>query len=96
MRIFGKGILGEFTKKHNDAQAKIEAWNAETLKSEWEKPQDIIDRYPSAHIVQNKVVFKIKGNHYRLVVNLDYDEKIVMVLFAGTHDEYDDINVVDL
>jgi mRNA interferase HigB len=96
MKVFGKDKLNEFTKKHKDAQTQIEAWHAEALNSEWETPQDIKDRYSAASFVQNKVVFNIKGNNYRLVVDLDYDERIVVVLFAGTHAEYDDIKVADL
>ena len=49
--------------------------------------------YRNASILaNNRVVFNIKGNHYRLVVAIQYQFSIVYIRFIGTHAEYDKIN----
>ena len=54
-------------------------------------------RYPSASIIaDNRVVFNIKGNDYRLVVNINYRRRAVYIRFIGTHAEYDRINAVEV
>ena len=62
-----------------------------------ETPDDIKRVYSSASFLEdNRVIFNIKGNDYRLVVHIDYLRKIVRVKFIGTHSEYDKIIVKDL
>jgi len=54
---------------------------------------DIKARYRSASVLKNRrVVFNIKGNHYRLVVAIKYLFKAVYVRFVGTHAQYDEID----
>ena len=66
-------------------------------KAEWKTPDDIKKIYSNASFLEdNRVVFNIKGDDYRLVVHIDYLRKIVRVKFIGTHSEYDKINVKDL
>ena len=66
-------------------------------KAEWKTPDDIKKVYSSASFLEdNRVVFNIKGNDYRLIVHIDYLRKIVRVKFIGTHSEYDKIIVKDL
>lgn len=63
-------------------------------KAIWKTPEDIKRDYASASFVEdNRVVFNIKGNDFRLVVHVDYPRKIVRVKFIGTHSQYDKIDV---
>ena len=58
---------------------------------------DIKDHYRSADFLNdNRVVFNIKGNHYRLVVKVHYNAKVVFVRFIGTHKEYEKINAEEV
>lgn len=58
---------------------------------------DIKARYASASILpNNRVVFNIKGNDYRLVVSIRYDSAIVFIRFVGTHSEYDTIDATTI
>jgi len=67
---------------------------AEAIKATWRSPQDIKDQYASASICgNNRVVFNIGGNKYRLVVEVQYQAGIVWVKFVGTHAQYDRIDV---
>ena len=53
--------------------------------------------YPSASILnENRVVFNIKGNKYRLIVKISYDYQILWIRFIGTHAEYDKINANEI
>ena len=71
----------------------ITAWYQESSKAEWEGPYQIKLEYPSASLLaDNRVVFNIKGNHYRLIVKINYDYQMICIRFVGTHSEYDKIN----
>ena len=89
--------LRDFWKKHADAEQPLRAWYAEAKAADWKKPADIVKLYRTASIlVNNGVVFNIKGNDYRLVAAINYSYKVVYVRFIGTHIEYDKINVENI
>ena len=93
MRIISKKIIREFWEKHSDSQQQLKAWFQETSKIEWKSPKDIKKEYPSASFLENnRVVFNIKGNKYRLIVRINYDYHMVWIRFIGTHAEYDKID----
>ncbi len=93
MRIISKKILGEFWEKHADSQQQLKSWFREASNTEWESPVDIKNGYPNASFLQNnRVVFNIKGNKYRLIVRISYDYHMVWIRFIGTHAEYDNID----
>lgn len=93
MHVISKKPLREYWEKHIDAKAALQAWYEDALRAEWRTPGEIKDTYANASIVgDNRVVFNIKGNDYRLVVKLHYDRGIVYVRFVGTHREYDRID----
>ena len=93
MRIISKKIIREFWEKHSDSQQQLKAWFQETSKIEWKSTKDIKKEYPSASFLENnRVVFNIKGNKYRLIVRINYDYHMVWIRFIGTHAEYDKID----
>ena len=93
MRAISKKPLREFWEKHNDAKAPLQAWYDDALRSEWRTPQDVKQRYGNASIIaDNRLIFNIKGNDYRLVVKVHYDRGQIYIRFVGTHREYDVIN----
>lgn len=93
MRIIAKKTLREFWKAHADSEQQLKSWYQETSNAEWKGPNQIKLEYPSASFLAgNRVVFNIKGNHYRLIVKVNYDYQIVWIRFIGTHTEYDKIN----
>ena len=97
MRIIAKKILREFWERYPDCKQQLKAWFQETDKAEWRNPKDIKREYPSASILaDNRVVFNIKGNHYRLVVKINYDYQMVWIRFIGTHAEYDKIDATKI
>lgn len=93
VRIISKKILREFWLKHADSQQQLTSWFRETSNIEWQSPADIKREFPSASFLQdNRVVFNIKGNKYRLIVRVNYDYQMVWIRFIGTHAEYDKID----
>ena len=99
MRIISKKTLKDFYEqsKYLDSKSSLEAWHKEVLKLYWENPNEIKDMYRSASIIGNeKVVFNIAGNKYRLIVTINYYAKIVFIKFIGTHKQYDKVNMEDL
>ena len=97
MNIISKRTLVQFYEKHTQAKTPLEVWHQDAKKAEWKTPDDIKKVYSSASFLEdNRVVFNIKGNDYRLVVHIDYLRKIVRVKFIGTHSEYDKINAKEM
>ncbi|MBE2233045.1 MAG: type II toxin-antitoxin system HigB family toxin [Anaerolinea sp.] len=93
MRIISVKILREFWQLHRNAEAALQAWHKEVSVAQWKTPQDILARHNSADILpDNRVVFNIKGNQYRLVVKIHYNSGKVFIRFVGTHAEYDRID----
>ena len=94
LRIVAKKILREFWESHSDSEQQLKSWYKEASIAEWTSPKDIKREYPSASILpDNRVVFNIKGNHYRLIVKINYDYQMIWIRFIGTHAEYDKIDV---
>lgn len=97
MRIISKKMLREFWELHADAEQPLLAWYQEVKHEDWQQPADVKAKYRSASIVgDNRVVFNIRGNTYRLVVKVHYGYGIVYVRFVGTHAEYDEIDVEEI
>ena len=89
MRILGLLVLEEFEKKHANSRGALEAWRAEVERAKWRATGDIKKRYPAADfLANNRVIFNIKGNTYRLVVTIGYEQGFVFVEWIGTHAEY--------
>ena len=94
MRSISKRRLRECWERHVDAEEPLRAWHREVVKEEWETSIQIKEKYPNASILgDSRVVFNIKGNHYRLVAKINYPGRIVSIRFVGTHDAYDRVNV---
>jgi len=95
MRVIAKRTLREFWThpQYADAKAPLESWHAEALKAKWSSPQEIKAQFRSASILKNnRVVFNIAGNKYRLIVAIDYIRQACFVKFIGTHKQYDQID----
>ena len=90
MKVRGLEELHKFIRKHNQAKGPLEAWYDEVCRANWKTPQDIRDRFNHVDFrPQNRVIFDIKGNTYRLVVQVIYIAGVVVAEKIGTHAEYD-------
>lgn len=97
MNVISKKTLILFYEKHPQAKTPLEVWHSDVRKAQWDSPEQIKREYSSTSFLRdNRVVFNIKGNDYRLIVHIDYKRKIVRVKFIGTHSEYDKINAEEI
>lgn len=89
MLVLGRAVLAEFAQAHADVRPQLQAWLAEAEDSEWNSPDELKRRYTTASLLDdNRVVFNLKGNKYRMLVRIDYRAKVVVVQRLGTHAEY--------
>lgn len=97
MRIISRKRLRDFWTLHSDAEQPLQTWYEDTKRANWQTPNDLKSRYRNASILaNNRVVFNIKGNTYRLVGAINYQRGIVSLRFLGTHHEYDQIDATTI
>ena len=97
MRVISRKALREFWDDYPDARDALQAWYADAKQANWRSPMDIKATYANAsNLPNNRVVFNIKGNHYRLVVAINYDYGMAFIRFVGTHSRYDDIDATTI
>lgn len=90
MRVLGRAKPESFKRKHSLSSGSINAWLAEAESAEWRKWADIKAKFPKADwLGNNRVVFDIKSNDFRLVVLVYFQMGQVIVERIGTHAEYD-------
>ena len=83
-----------FWQRHPRAEIPLRAWYAIASRDIWKTPADIRDRFGNTvdFISDNRVIFDIGGNKFRLIVHIAYPFKRILIKFVGTHAEYDRIN----
>ena len=93
MRIISEKTLRTFWQIHPDAEQALRTWAILVGRANWRTPEDIKRDFASASfLANNRVVFNIRGNNYRLVVVILYRLGHVYIRFIGTHAEYDRID----
>jgi len=95
MRIVSHKRLVEFyeSKGHADAKVALERWYEITEQAEWKNLSDIKVDFPATDYVGNqRYVFNIKGNKYRLVVVAKFTIGHIFIRYVGTHSDYDKID----
>jgi mRNA interferase HigB len=95
LRVIARKTLVAFWEAgHADAEPPLRAWFAEVSRADWTSMAALKARYPTASVIDNeRVVFNVGGNKYRLVVKVWFAGQAVWVKWLGTHAEYDRIDV---
>ena len=92
-RIFSRGTLRQFWEKYPETEQYLKTWYETAMNADWKSPNDVKNTYANASILKNqRVVFNIKGNSYRLIAKFNFEKQWIFVKFIGTHQEYDKIN----
>jgi mRNA interferase HigB len=93
MQVIAKRTLIEFWEQHPQAETPLRTWFAIADKADWKTPADIKAAFGSADFVgDNRVIFNIGGNKFRLIVHVAYAYGRVLIKFVGTHEDYDRID----
>ena len=93
MRIFNKSAIELYAKAYAPARDSLRAWYAEAIGAIWLTPEHVKAQFPKASIIaNNRVVFDIAGNRYRLIVSMNYKFHSAYIKFFGTHAQYDRVD----
>jgi len=96
MRIIKEKTLKDYCMlgRYKPATESLRAWIYEVKYSTWNNAGELKSKYRSASIISSKrVVFNIKGNDFRLIVDIEYRLRMVFVVWFGTHREYDELDI---
>jgi len=97
MVIISKTILNIFCDKHPGAESAMVKWYNETKAADWSNFSDVKKTFNTTDVVANdRYIFDIKGNQYRLVALIIFKTRTVFILFIGTHKEYDKIDAATI
>jgi mRNA interferase HigB len=97
MRIIARNTLIKYWETNPVSEQPLKSWFDEVQNAYWETPNELKWQFRNASVITKKrVVFNIKGNNYRLVVDIEYKIGIVFIVWIGTHKEYDNINVKEI
>ena len=94
MQIVALRTLKLFWLRHPQAERPIRAWYGLVSQAAWQGPADVKEQFGTTvdFVADNRIIFDLSGNKYRLVVHVSYRFKRVLVKFVGTHAEYDRID----
>lgn len=93
MRIFTEKMLKEFIESYPESKTALQEWVSIVKVSKWNCFADIKNTFNSVDSVGNqRYVFDIKGNNFRLVVVIKFTIGYIYIRFVGTHKEYDKID----
>ena len=97
MRVIAKKVLREFWAIYTDTEQQLQFWHQKASESKWKNPNEIKQNFPSASILSdNRVVFNIKGNAYRLIVKINYRYQMIWIRFVGTHEQYNQVDALKI
>jgi mRNA interferase HigB len=103
VRIIARSTLNGFVRNRverrlqRSVKDQLDSWFALVARAAWRNPAELKAQFRSASVVSaERVVFNIRGNEYRLVVAVDYEHGIMLILWLGTHREYDKLDVTQV
>jgi mRNA interferase HigB len=97
MVIIAWSAIAAFYQEYPDAKNALENWYDITEEADWSNINDVKNTFNSADYVgNNRIVFNVKGNKYRLVALTIFGTRTVFIRFIGTHSAYDKIDVTTI
>jgi len=93
MRIISLDLVDTFLKKRPQAQKALSYWLDLIRAKAWSTPAEVKSEIRTVDTVAGKMVFNVGGNKYRVICKMGFNTKTVLILFVGTHKEYDKIDL---
>lgn len=93
MIVISYGTLRNFYELHPDAKDALNNWYRIASQADWQSFHNIKQMFNSVDAVGNdRFVFNIRGNNYRLVAMIFFDIRTIYIRFVGTHTQYNKID----
>ena len=93
MHIISRPALIKFWIKHPESETPLRVWFKKVEHSKWKNINELKADFPTADYVgNNRVVFDIKGNKYRIIILVFFLGQKMFIRFIGTHAEYDKVD----
>ena len=89
MHVISYTRIREFSESHADIIEALDNWSKVASKANWATLIEVQTVFPKAEAVGDFTIFNIKGNHYRLIVSIDYEGQLIYIKYILTHAEYD-------
>ena len=97
MNIYNRSSIISFYSKHPDCKKTLEKWYHDVTTKKWKKPSDVTIDFNTARTIRNnRVVFKINENDYRLIAEINCAKSWLFIKFIGTHAEYDNADAATI
>lgn len=85
--------MRKYWELYPETEQHLKTWYETALNSDWKNPNEVKQTYGSASVLKNnRIVFNIKGNDYRLIAKFNFEKQWIFIRFIGTHQEYDKID----
>lgn len=96
MRVIAKRTLVKYYTEHPEVQTALEEWFTKTENAQWENFSQVKKTFNTAdHVGNNRIVFNIRGNKFRLVALVLFKNQMVYIRHIGTHKEYERIKDIE-
>ena len=97
MRIVAKSTLRNYWELNPECEQPLLSWYKTSIRAKWQNFNEIRQQFGTCKVLGNdRIIFKIKGNKYRLVVKISFSNQLIYIRFIGTHSEYDLINAKEI
>ena len=93
MRVIAKSTLRDYWEEHKDVEQALLSWYKVANQAKWSNFNEVKLQFGTCKIIGNdRIVFKVRGNNYRLIIKISFENQLIWIRFIGTHSEYDSIN----
>lgn len=93
LRVIAKSTLRNYWEEHKDVEQALLSWYKIVNHAKWQNFNEVKHQFGTCKILGNdRIVFKIKGNNYRLIIKISFENQLIWIRFVGTHSEYDMVN----
>ena len=97
MNVISFKKLRDFYTMHPDSKAYLTSWFKTVRKADWKDFNAVKHDFRSVGLIaDNRLIFNIKGNHYRLIARINFEHKRIMIKWIGTHAQYDKISAATI
>ncbi|CAK0743917.1 mRNA interferase HigB [Azospirillaceae bacterium] len=94
MQIIARRTLKLFWEDHPQSEGPLKVWYGQVAQAQWNGPADVKEQFGTTvdFVGDNRIIFDVGGNKYRLIIHAAYGYKRVLIKFVGTHRDYDRVN----